>query len=67
MAPVDPEMAQIWSDKLGFTILSADEVIVFSIAYSSSSWNDNFVQFFFELILSKCSLLEKELITVTFE
>uniref|UniRef100_A0A804LEK9 N-acetyltransferase domain-containing protein n=1 Tax=Zea mays TaxID=4577 RepID=A0A804LEK9_MAIZE len=25
MAPVDPEMAQIWSDKLGFTILSADE------------------------------------------
>jgi hypothetical protein len=46
MAPVDPEMAQIWSDKLGFTILSADEVIVFSIAYSSSSWNDNFVQFF---------------------
>ncbi|KAG0552555.1 hypothetical protein BDA96_01G517200 [Sorghum bicolor] len=25
MAPVDPEMAQIWSEKLGFTILSAEE------------------------------------------
>ncbi|NP_001347873.1 uncharacterized protein [Zea mays] len=24
-APVDPEMAQIWSEKLGFTILSAEE------------------------------------------
>jgi hypothetical protein len=36
-APVDPEMAQIWSEKLGFTILSAEEVILFSNAYSSSS------------------------------
>ncbi|WVZ56479.1 hypothetical protein U9M48_007000 [Paspalum notatum var. saurae] len=25
IAPVDPEMAQIWSEKLGFTILSAEE------------------------------------------
>jgi hypothetical protein len=33
-APVDPEMAQIWSEKLGFTILSAEEVTAFSVAYS---------------------------------
>jgi hypothetical protein len=36
-APVDPEMAQIWSEKLGFTILSAEEVTTFSVAYSSGS------------------------------
>jgi hypothetical protein len=35
-APVDPEMAQIWSEKLGFTILSAEEVTAFSVAYSLS-------------------------------
>ena len=35
--PVDPEMAQIWSEKLGFTILSAEEVTAFSVAYSSGS------------------------------
>ena len=36
-APFDPEMAQIWSEKLGFTILSAEEVTAFSVAYSSGS------------------------------
>ena len=38
-APVDPEMAQIWSEKLGFTILSAEEVTTLSVAYSYGSLN----------------------------
>ena len=38
-APVDPEMAQIWSEKLGFTILSAEEVTTLSVAYSYVSLN----------------------------
>jgi hypothetical protein len=39
IAPVDPEMAQIWSEKLGFTILSAEEVTTLSVAYSYGSLN----------------------------
>ena len=46
-APVDPEMAQIWSEKLGFTILSAEEVTTFSVAYSSGSWHDEIIQLIF--------------------
>lgn len=32
-APVDPEMAPIWSEKLGFTILSDEEVITSSLLH----------------------------------
>ena len=32
-APVDPEMAPIWSEKLGFTILSDEEVTTFILLH----------------------------------
>jgi hypothetical protein len=43
-APVDPEMASIWSKKLGFTVSTNEEVITHFFAFPAAHKEKQFIE-----------------------